>query len=198
MARRGDLETFARRHKLRIGTIEDLIRYRLEHEQTVRQIAAGSIDSEFGEFKLLAYEDIISHGVHLALLKGDISPDAPVLVRVHIESTLCDVLAARRPQCHWPMRRAMRRIAEEESGIAVLLRIPGSTADIVKQIQALQSEAAPEDESQADRIEDQRMLGIGSQILAGLGVRHMRLLHAPKRYHGLGGFGLEIVEYVSD
>jgi 3,4-dihydroxy 2-butanone 4-phosphate synthase/GTP cyclohydrolase II len=197
MARRADLETFALRHKLKIGTIEDLIRYRLEHEQTVRQVAAGSMESEYGEFKLLAYEDIISHGVHLALVKGEISPDAPVLVRVHIENTLCDVLAARSLLCHWPMRKAMQRIAEAPCGVAVLLRIPNLAADIVRQIQELQSEAALDDDK-ADRVEDQRMLGIGSQILADLGVGQMRLLSAPKRYPGLGGFGLEIVEYVQD
>lgn len=198
MARRADLETFAHRHNLKIGTIEDLIRYRLEHEKTVRQVAASQLDSEYGEFRLLAYEDMIGHGIHLALVKGEISPPVPTLVRVHIENTLCDVLAARGAQCHWPMHKAMRRISKEACGVAVLLRMPGSGASIIEQIQNLRFESARESESRADRLDDQRTLGIGSQILADLGVRQMRLLSHPKRYPGLGGFGLEIVEYVQD
>lgn len=198
MARRADLESFALRHGLKLSTIEDLIRYRLEHEQTVRQVAACSMDSDYGEFRLLAFEDVINHGIHLALVKGDISPHVPVLVRVHIENTLCDVLAARSFQCHWPIRKAMQRIAEERCGVAVLLRMPTSAVSMVRQIQELQSETAQVGDDKADRVEDQRTLGIGSQILADLGVGQMRLLSAPKRYPGLGGFGLEIVEYVQD
>lgn len=197
MARRGDLERFALRHQLKIGTIEDLIRYRLAHEKTVQRVAESTIATEFGRFRLVAYQDLIGRGVHLALVKGEITPQRPMLVRVHIENTLRDVLLANSPRSHWPMQAAMRRIAEEGCGVAVLLRMPGAPGDIVKQLQRLQQEAQ-EDDNKADRIEDHRTLGIGSQILADLGVQQMRLLGAPKRYHGLGGFGLEIMEYISD
>ncbi len=198
MARRVDLEGFARRHELKMGSIEDLIRYRLEHEKTVRRVADGELDTDCGKFRLVAYEDIIGRGIHLALVKGEVSPHEPMLVRVHIESTLCDVLSARSLQCHWPLRSAMRRIAEEGRGVAVLLRIPAPAHDIIKQIEELQSEAALDDDDQADRLEHQRTLGIGSQILVDLGVKQMRLLSTRKRYHGLGGFGLEIADYIPD
>jgi 3,4-dihydroxy 2-butanone 4-phosphate synthase/GTP cyclohydrolase II len=198
MARRNDLERFAQRHGLRIGTIEDLIRYRLEHEKTVRHAAAGSLDTEYGKFKLHAYEDTIAHGIHLALVKGDIRSGGPVLVRVHIENTLCDVLLARCARYHWPIHKAMRRIAEEGRGVAVLLRIPTPAQDIIRQVEASESAAVIEDQDQGVGLEHQRTLGIGSQILADLGITQMRLLSTRKRYHGLGGFGLEIVEYIPD
>jgi 3,4-dihydroxy 2-butanone 4-phosphate synthase/GTP cyclohydrolase II len=121
-----------------------------------------------------------------------------VLVRVHIEDTLCDVLLAHTPQGHLPVHKAMGRIAQEGRGVAVLLRIPAPPSDIVQQIRSLQLEAARADDAPGERIEDQRTLGIGSQILADVGVGRMRLLSSPKRYHGLGGFGLEIVAYVQD
>jgi 3,4-dihydroxy 2-butanone 4-phosphate synthase/GTP cyclohydrolase II len=198
MARRNDLERFAQRHGLRIGTIEDLIRYRLEHEKTVRRVAAGFLDTEYGRFKIHAYEDTIAHGVHLAVVKGEIGPDEPTLVRVHIENTLCDVLLARGARYHWPIHKAMRRIAEEGRGVAILLRLPIPPQDIIKQVEETRSAVSVEDEDQSGGLEHQRTLGIGSQILADLGVRQMRLLSTRKRYHGLGGFGLEIVEYISD
>ncbi len=198
MARRADLEKFGARHGLRIATIEDLIRYRLEHEKTVRRVAESAIATHFGDFRLVAYEDVIGRGVHLALVKGEIASRQPVLVRVHIENTLCDVLSATTSRCHWPMQAAMRRIAEEGRGVAVLLRIPAPAGDILRQIRRLSRATAVEDDDRADHVEDHRTLGIGSQILADLGVRQMRLLGAPKRYHGLGGFDLEILETIPD
>lgn len=198
MKRGADLIAFAREHDLKMGTIADLIRHRFATEKSVERVADQIVHTQFGDFRLVAYEDGIDRRVHLALVRGAIEPSAPTLVRVHVENTLCDVLLADSGQCHWSMRKALERIAGEGRGVAVLLRTSNAGGDIIRQMQALPMESADEDEDRAERIDDQRTVGIGSQILVDLGVRQMRLLSAPRRYHGLGGFGLTITEYVQD
>ena len=202
MARRGDLERFAREHGLRIGTIADLIRYRLQNEHTIERVAESTIANEFGEFRLVTYQDSIDNTVHLALVRGEVDPTRPTLVRVHLRNTLADVLGVQHPGSGWPLRNALHRIAEE-GGIVVLLRKPESPKDLVKQIVALEQhgdEAAAEpagDEHVRDDGQVLRTYGIGAQILSDLGVRKMRVLSAPKRMQAISGFGLEVVEYVS-
>jgi 3,4-dihydroxy 2-butanone 4-phosphate synthase/GTP cyclohydrolase II len=198
MKRGADLIAFAREHGLKIGTIADLIRHRFATERSVERIADQLVQTQCGEFRLVAFEDYIDHGVHLAILRGDIDTGAPVLVRVHIENTLCDVLLADGGAWHWPLRKALKRIDEEGRGVAVLLRTPYTAGDIIRQLRELTAERSDEDEPQTQRVEDSRTVGIGSQILADLGVRQMRLLGAPRRYHGLAGFGLQIIEYIQD
>jgi 3,4-dihydroxy 2-butanone 4-phosphate synthase / GTP cyclohydrolase II len=194
MARRPDLEKFAREHGLRIGTIADLIRYRLQNEHTIERVAETKIHNEFGDFRLVTYQDSIDNTVHLALVRGEIDGRQPTLVRVHLRNTLADVLAVEHPSFGRPIRSAMQRIAEEGSGIVVLLRKPESPKDLVKQIVAL--EQAPADEDHHDEQQVLRTYGIGAQILSDLGVRKMRVLSAPKRMQAISGFGLEVVEYV--
>jgi 3,4-dihydroxy 2-butanone 4-phosphate synthase / GTP cyclohydrolase II len=195
MARRGDLEKFARDHSLRIGTIADLIRYRLQNEHTIERVAESTIHNEFGEFRLVTYQDSIDNTVHLALVRGEVTPSVPTLVRVHLRNTLADVLGVEHPHFGWPLRRAMQRIAEAGAGIVVLLRKPESPKDLVKQIVAL--DQPPADEHHADEQQVLRTYGIGAQILSDLGVRKMRVLSAPKRMQAISGFGLEVVEYVA-
>ncbi len=199
MARRADLELFAREHELKIGTIEDLIRFRIENEKTVHRIAECPFPTDFGEFKLFAYRETTGNkGVHLAVVKGQISPEEPVLVRVHLESTLCDVLLSSADCCGWPLRDAMQRIAEESRGVVVLLRMQDESVDLVEQIEKLEFKPEREGQQRRNGPPDRRFLGIGAQILADLSVSKMRLLSAPQRFHGLGGFGLEVVEYIAE
>jgi 3,4-dihydroxy 2-butanone 4-phosphate synthase/GTP cyclohydrolase II len=198
MARRDDLEAFAAEHGLRIGTIEDLIRYRLEHETSVERVADCPFESEFGPFRLIAYQDSVERCVHLALVRGEIEPDQPTLVRVHLENPLCDVLPNARPECGWPLRDALRRVAEEGRGVVVLLRKGEDPRELVRRLRRLALEPGAIAPATKGASAEQRTYGVGAQILSDLGVRQMRLLSAPKRFHGLGGFGLEIVDYVHD
>ncbi len=195
MARRPDLEKFAREHGLKLGTIADLIRYRLENEHTVERVAETHVDTEFGEFRLVTYQDTVDNTVHLALVKGAIDPKQPTLVRVHLRNTLQDVLGVRHEDFAWPLRRALKRVAEDGAGVVVLLRKPESSRELVQQIVSLNmsdDEVHPHEARQVHL----RTYGIGAQILSDLGVRKMRVLSAPKRMQGISGFGLEVVDYV--
>ena len=193
MARRPDLEKFAKEHNLKIGTIEDLISYRIENEKTVERVAESDFPNEFGHFRLYAYQDEIGNDLHLALVKGEIDKEKPVLVRVHMENTMCDVLASSK-KCGWPLRDAMKQIAEsDEPGVIVILRQAESSREILQWMLEHTNE-----ESKSQRApKDLRTYGIGAQILMDLDVHKMRLMAAPRRIHGLAGFGLEVVDYVT-
>lgn len=192
MARRPDLEKFAKEHNLKMGTIEDLIRYRIENEKTVERVAESDFPNEFGHFRLYAYQDEVGNDLHLALVKGDIDPTKPVLVRVHMENPLCDVLASSQG-CGWPLRSAMKQVSEaNEPGVIVILR-QGQDARHIVQWMVRHPEPEKHDD---DHPADLRTHGIGAQILRDLNVHKMRLMTAPKRIHGLAGFGLEVVDYV--
>lgn len=193
MARRPDLEKFAREHDLKLGTIADLIRYRLDNEHTVERVAETHVSTEFGDFRLVTYQDTIDNTVHLAMVRGNIDAMTPTLVRVHLRNTLQDVLGVEHEDFAWPLRRALKRIADEGTGVFVLLRKPENSRELVQQIVSLNM--------QGEALHDGRPLlrtyGIGAQILSDLGVRKMRVLSAPKRMQGISGFGLEVVEYVA-
>ncbi len=198
MARRPELERFAREHGLKIGTIADLIRYRLRTERSVERIAEQTIDTEFGEFKLLAYQDHVHRDVHLALVRGSLedgSADgsrAP-LVRVHLVDTLRDVLGMQPKARHWSLRAAMQRIALEGHGAIVVLREAESPRELADAVQSL-SRSTGEPATPGGTV--LRTYGVGAQILKDLGVERMRVLSAPKQMHGLSAFGLEVVSYV--
>jgi 3,4-dihydroxy 2-butanone 4-phosphate synthase/GTP cyclohydrolase II len=200
MARRPDLEKFAREHGLRIGTIADLIRYRLRNEASVERVAKERVATEFGEFTLLAYQDHVHRDVHLALVCGDLAAGgAAPLVRVHLTDTLRDVIGVATLRVdsarHWTLRAAMRRIAEEGHGVIVILReseSPRELADAVRALGAVAEPPPPVDGGGPVL----RTYGIGAQILKDLGVRRMRVLSAPKQIHGLSAFGLEVESYV--
>ena len=192
MARRKDLEQFAMKHELKIGTIEDLIRYRIENEHTVERIVESPFPTEFGDFKLYAFEDSTAQELHLALVKGKINPDQPILVRVHVQNTLVDSLASTHGR-GWPLHDIMKAVGKAGEGVIVFLRQAETPRDMVNLIESML--LGP---GQVEHGDDQRTYGIGAQILADLGVRKMKLMSAPKVFHGLAGFGLEVVDYYTD
>ncbi len=197
MARRDDLFKFAKQHDLKIGTIEDLIRYRVENERTVSQIQKNIVNTHFGEFTIAAYRDNSDKDIHLALIKGDINPDEPTLVRVHVENELCDMLSLQESACGWPLRDTMKRISEEGKGVIVILRTPDCSAeDLLDKLSQLHDSADDSPDNSNASGKELRTFGIGAQILADLNVKKMLVMSAPKKFHGLAGFGLEIVDYV--
>lgn len=199
MARRPQLEAFARRHGLKIGTIADLIRYRLRNERTVERISEQLVQSEFGEFRLYAYEDRVSQDVHLALARGRLEgPEAP-LVRVHLGDTLRDLVGLRPPQRAWTLRAALQRITEAGSGVVVVLHQRERPEELLAAVRALGAGGAgPDPGSASGEGAVLRTFGIGAQILKDLGVRRMRVLSAPKQMHGISAFDLEIEAYVGE
>ncbi len=197
MARRPELEKFAEEHGIRIGTIADLIHYRLHNEKTVEHVAESNMPTEFGEFKLHAYRNIIDDQVHLAMVMGELDdPGEPALVRVHVENSLCDIFGSLREDCGWPLRDALKRIAREGRGVAIILRLADESDVLINQIRQYADIDAGLDLPAQESGEDLRTFGVGAQILTDLGVQKMRVLSAPKKMHGLSGFGLEVVEYV--
>ncbi len=194
MARRPQLEVFAREHKLRIGSIADLIRYRLEKEESVERISDETVMTEFGEFRLVSYEDHVSRNVHLALIRGDLRSDRIPKVRVHLQDTLGDVVGIQSPRLGWPLRSAMKEIADADHGIIVLLRYGESPRHLIASLKSLRQD--DQDTSQGDSTTVLRTYGTGAQILRDLGVTRMRVLSAPKQMHAISGFGLEVVEYI--
>ncbi|RTZ66458.1 MAG: 3,4-dihydroxy-2-butanone-4-phosphate synthase [Aquificaceae bacterium] len=194
MARRDDLEIIAEKHDLKIGTVEALIRYRIQNEKTVKRVYENTLSTEFGEFNVIAFKDQSSKNTHLALTKGEISADKPIMVRVHIEDALCDVLPLTEQSCGWPLRDAMKHIADEGEGVIVILR-ETNQIDILARLEQLHQEPT---EEESDSPQDLRTFGIGAQILMDVGVHKMRVMSAPKKFHGLAGFGLEVVEYLQD
>ncbi|MGD8956097.1 MAG: bifunctional 3,4-dihydroxy-2-butanone-4-phosphate synthase/GTP cyclohydrolase II [Chromatiaceae bacterium] len=198
MARRADLEQFAQRHDLKIGTIADLIQYRIKHEKTVEQVTSCTLATQHGDFQLFAYQDVIGNEMHMALVKGDISPDRATLVRVHVQNSLCDLFEGTR-DCGWPLRRVMDQVSAEGEGVIVVLRNYDTARDIVQRIQDYKWHGVDDQiPSRAKgRDDDLRTIGVGAQILSDLGVRKMRVMSAPKHLHALAGFDLEVVEFVS-
>jgi 3,4-dihydroxy 2-butanone 4-phosphate synthase/GTP cyclohydrolase II len=197
MARRPDLEVYARQHGLKIGTIEDLIRYRIENEKTVERVASSDLATEHGIFRVHAYHDSIDGAVHLALVMGDLDPDEPTLVRVQLQHTLSDLIDVKREGQHWPLRDVLQRVAREGKGVVVILR-PDEPADaLIEQIKAYHIPADVDTAAAPSKPDELRTYGVGAQIIADLGVQKMRVLSAPKIVHGIAGFGLEVVEYVS-
>jgi 3,4-dihydroxy 2-butanone 4-phosphate synthase/GTP cyclohydrolase II len=196
MARRPQLQEFARRHGLKIGTIADLIRHRLRTERTVERIAEQSVRTELGEFRLYAYQDAVSLDVHLALAHGQLDGPDPPLVRVHVADTLRDLLGLQAPARAWTLRAAMQRIVEAGNGVVVVLRNQESAHELADALRGLTGGPGPAAEAGEGAV--LRTFGVGAQILKDLGVRRMRVLSAPKQMHGISAFGLEIEGYVGE
>jgi len=205
MARRPELEVFAKRHNLKIGTISDLIRYRLRNERSVVRVAEQTVQTDLGDFRLYAYEDRVSQDVHLALACGRLDgPEAP-LVRVHLPETLRDLVGVRGAPRAWTLRAVMQRIADAGNGVVVLLRQQESPEDLTESVRAMAS-AAAQAAVQTERATKAevgqgavlRTFGVGAQILKDLGVRRMRVLSKPKQMHGISAFDLEVEAYVGE
>ena len=195
MARRPELEAFARDHGLKIGTIADLIRYRLEKERSVERIAERDVETDFGSFRLFCYEDHVNGTVHLALVRGTLVSERAPLVRVHLKDTVRDLVGVHEETHSWSLRSAMERIARDGEGVVVLLRPHESPLEIAEAVRS--AERVPV-VGRAQGAQVLRTYGIGAQILRDLGVRRMRVLSAPKQMHGLSAFGLEVAGYVDE
>jgi len=196
MARRPELERFAAEHGLKIGTIADLIQYRIEHEQTVQRLNECPLSTEWGRFTLYAYHDIVNDQLHWALVYGQVDRQQEVLVRVHMEDMFSDLLMADSGNASWPLRAAMQRIAAEGAGIIVVIRARDDVRMLVRHMNDLQMRERGVDLPRPAVGNDLRTYGVGAQILLDLKVRRMRVLGTPKKLRGLSGFGLEIVEYL--
>jgi 3,4-dihydroxy 2-butanone 4-phosphate synthase/GTP cyclohydrolase II len=197
MARLGELEAFSRRHSLKIGTIADLIRYRMEHESTIQRVGECMLPTEFGEFHVLAYHDDIGDAVHLALVKGETNRNRSTLVRVHVQESLLDLVTSAHRAGSWTLHRALKYIAREGAGIVVILQQQEKPSDLMERVRRFQTQDKTLESTGGRRErEEMRTYGLGSQILADLGVSKMRVLGHAMKAPGLSGFGLEIVEYL--
>ena len=197
MARRPDLERFSQEHGIRIGTIADLIAYRLEKERNVERIAEQTVKTAHGEFTLYCYDDQVNQTVHVALARGDLATAKDPLVRVHIQDTLGDALGIESRALGWPIDNAIARIAQEDAGVVVVLREQESSRDLMETVEGLTRDR---DDLHQRREGDAvlRTYGIGAQILRDLGVQKMRVLSAPKQMYGISGFDLELAGYVEE
>jgi 3,4-dihydroxy 2-butanone 4-phosphate synthase/GTP cyclohydrolase II len=199
MARQPELEAFAAQHDLKIGTIADLIRYRMEQEATVQRVGECRLPTEHGEFRVVAYHDDIGDAVHLALVRGDIRREWPTLVRVHAQESLLDLFTDVHRSGPWTLHRALARVAADGAGVVVILQQEETPAELMKRVRHFQDQAsgleAPPRRTGRDVM---RTYGLGSQILADLGVGKMRVLGHAMKAPGLSGFGLEIVEYLEE
>ena len=195
MARRPDLIEFSKRHDIKIGTIADLIRYRVSNEQSIERISEQEVETEFGKFKLLTFEDHINREVHFALVKGNITDQSNPLVRVHVENSLRDSIGIEHRSLGWPMKSALKQLAREEDAILVALCYSSQPKEFLEMVKAIQTEDDRDEEVQAES-SVLRTYGTGSQILREIGVKRMRVLSEPKIMQAISGCDLEITEYI--
>ncbi|MDJ0666965.1 MAG: bifunctional 3,4-dihydroxy-2-butanone-4-phosphate synthase/GTP cyclohydrolase II [Desulfobacterales bacterium] len=202
MARMPSLEKFSQRHDVGIVTIADLVEYRMRKESFVRRAAETVIPTAVaGEFRIVVYENDVDHLTHIALIKGEVDPEKPILVRVHSECLTGDVFGSMRCDCGDQLHRAMQKVDAEGSGVILYLRQEGRGIGLVNKIKAYALQEQGLDTVEANEElgfkSDMRNYGIGAQILVDLGVREMRLMtNNPKKMVGLEGYGLSIVEQV--
>ncbi|MDQ2869383.1 MAG: bifunctional 3,4-dihydroxy-2-butanone-4-phosphate synthase/GTP cyclohydrolase II [Acidobacteriota bacterium] len=200
MARVPDLAKFCAKHGIRMVTVADLIRHRMQNERLVQRIAAPHLPTTFGEFRLIAYRSDVTHEEHIALVHGEIG-DEPVLVRVHSQCLTGDVFGSSRCDCGAQLSLAMEKIVAEGKGVFLYLLQEGRGIGLINKLKAYELQDQGHDTVSANEKlgfpPDIRNYGVGSQILRDLGVRKIRLMtNNPSKYVAIRGFGLEIVERV--
>jgi 3,4-dihydroxy 2-butanone 4-phosphate synthase/GTP cyclohydrolase II len=201
MARRPQLEVFARRHGLKFVTVAQIIAHRLKTERLVHRVAEARLPTEFGEFSVIAYTNDVDRREHVALIKGDVAGREDVLVRMHSECLTGDVFHSQRCDCGQQLRTALRRINAEGNGVLVYMKQEGRGIGLLNKIRAYQLQERGVDTVEANEMlgfpADLRDYGIGVQVLLDLGIKSMRLMtNNPKKIIGLRGYGLSVTEQV--
>lgn len=197
MARRADLEKFCEKHQLKLGTVANLVEYRMKNETTVKQISSSILPTEFGDFNLITFQDSIDEQVHFALIHGDLSQSKSPLVRVHLNDYFSDVLFSNRNRKQsFSIRQAMELIAKD-TGVLLVLNNHISNEALLETVKKFEHEDHKEQIPSPSHKPSKR-LGLGSQILKKLGIKHMRILSTQNKYHGLSGYGLIIDQVINN
>mgnify|MGYP005721313899 FL=1 len=188
MARRDDLIKFGEEHNIKVGTIADLIDYRLSSDSTVEAVNERDISNEFGEFKLIVWRDIINDEYHFSLSKGDLTKVKSPLVRVQTQSILQDTLGIEELGKNWSIRKSLERISEEEAGLFVLINHRDAKSYWLNLL----------DDKEIEPKRNRRVIGVGSQILRALNLKEITVLGTPTKYNAVSGFNIEITGFINE